>query len=282
MPAETVQDDDVVGLVGHCLPYIPRPRHLHHRAHRGRILLAPRLLPAQGAGACAPTSHGARHRAYHHTTGPPPVQPLLPTDGEVRGPRPPPAWYHVANWAPVPGPPRWLAWDVLLGLWTAGDLLVVSGSLPTSPVSPRRCSPYRVLYVHLTGLQMSSQSWGAVHGKEKGRVAPQDQDAPGGGGAVAPSMASSREPSCHPPMVVGTEQRVEGAGENVVAGGRQLTKRAGRGLGGEQGESYPSDREVVSPRDEPVADSHSVCVEGRATSRVGRVRVGMVGGEGEC
>ena len=37
---------------------------------------------------------------------------------------PPPEWYHVANWAPTPGSSRWPAWDVILGLWLSGDLLL--------------------------------------------------------------------------------------------------------------------------------------------------------------
>ena len=57
---------------------------------------------------------------------------------------PPPTWYHVANWAPSPGAPRWPAWDVLVGLWVSGDLLLVPGVRPTT-AARRRQSPYRVL-----------------------------------------------------------------------------------------------------------------------------------------
>ena len=60
---------------------------------------------------------------------------------------PPPEWYHVTNWAPTPGSGRWPAWDVLLGLWLSGDLLLA----PTvkSAISTRsKHSPYRVLYVY--------------------------------------------------------------------------------------------------------------------------------------
>ena len=37
---------------------------------------------------------------------------------------PPLEWYHVTNWAPTPGSARCPAWDVLLGLWLSGDLLL--------------------------------------------------------------------------------------------------------------------------------------------------------------
>ena len=60
---------------------------------------------------------------------------------------PPPEWYHVANWAPTPGSGRWPAWDVLLGLWLSGDLLLAPKV--KSVISTRnRHSPYRVLYVY--------------------------------------------------------------------------------------------------------------------------------------
>ena len=60
---------------------------------------------------------------------------------------PPPEWYHVANWAPTPGSGRWPAWDVLLGLWLSGDLLLAPKV--RSVISTRnRHSPYRVLYVY--------------------------------------------------------------------------------------------------------------------------------------
>ena len=66
---------------------------------------------------------------------------------------PPPEWYHVANWAPTPGSGRWPAWDVLLGLWLSGDLLLAPKV--KSVISTRsRHSPYRVLYVYIEKNQM--------------------------------------------------------------------------------------------------------------------------------
>ena len=60
---------------------------------------------------------------------------------------PPPEWYHVASWAPAPGSGRWPAWDVLLGLWLARDLLLAPKV--KSAISTRnKRSPYRVLYVY--------------------------------------------------------------------------------------------------------------------------------------
>ena len=66
---------------------------------------------------------------------------------------PPPEWYHVANWAPTPGSGRWPAWDVLLGLWLSGDLLLAPKV--KSAISTRnKHSPYRVLYVYIEKNQM--------------------------------------------------------------------------------------------------------------------------------
>ena len=61
--------------------------------------------------------------------------------------RPSRAWYHVANWAPTPGSPRWPAWDVILGLWLSGDLLLAP-KMTTANSTQDKCSPYRVLYVY--------------------------------------------------------------------------------------------------------------------------------------
>ena len=66
---------------------------------------------------------------------------------------PPPKWYHVANWAPTPRSGSWPAWDVLLGLWLSGDLLLapqVKSAIPTR----NKHSPYRVLYVYIEKNQM--------------------------------------------------------------------------------------------------------------------------------
>ena len=61
---------------------------------------------------------------------------------------PPLEWYHVANWFPTPGAARWPAWDVILGLWLSGDLLLAP-DVRSTMATRRRRSPYRVLYVHL-------------------------------------------------------------------------------------------------------------------------------------
>ena len=70
-------------------------------------------------------------------------------------------------------------------------------------------------------------------------------------------------------MVVGAEERVERAGKDVVARGRQETEGAGRVPGGEQGKAYAGDREVVPPREEPMTDGDSVLSEGRVALRRG-------------
>ena len=62
--------------------------------------------------------------------------------------RPLQAWYHVANWAPTPGSSRWPAWDVILGLWLSGDLLLAP-KVKTANSTRDKCSPYRVLYVYI-------------------------------------------------------------------------------------------------------------------------------------
>ena len=67
--------------------------------------------------------------------------------------RPPRAWYHVANWAPTPGSSRWPAWDVLLGPWLSGDLLLAP-KVKTANTSRNKCSPYRVLYVYIESNQI--------------------------------------------------------------------------------------------------------------------------------
>ena len=76
---------------------------------------------------------------------------------------------------------------------------------------------------------------GGIHGKQEGLVAPEDEDSPGSGCAVAPGMAPLGEPGREPLMVVGVKERVEWAGEDVVARGRQEIEGAGRVPGGERG-----------------------------------------------
>ena len=66
---------------------------------------------------------------------------------------PPPEWYHVANWAPTPGSSRWPAWDVLLGLWLSGDLLLAP-KVKTAISTRSTRSPYRVLYVYVENSQV--------------------------------------------------------------------------------------------------------------------------------
>ena len=67
--------------------------------------------------------------------------------------RPSRAWYHVANWAPTPGSPRWPAWDVLLSLWLSGDLLLAP-KVKAANSTQIKCSPYRVLYVYIESNQI--------------------------------------------------------------------------------------------------------------------------------
>ena len=278
--AETVQDDDVLGLVGHYLPY--RGRHLRSREVH--------VQDAVGAASVGGDRRWRRtSRAQKEVAGRPQSQEDIPgrPPGRPRYGGPVGDVVPRRRRAGGEGVVHGLSclWGVVTG--QGEDRYLVSlvqehgGKHDVVHHATQACrlQPPVLEGVPVPGGYISQAPDGvgsevsvnrrAVHGKEKGRVASQDQDAPGGGGAVAPSVASSREPSCHPPMVVGTEQRVEGTRENVTAGGRQLTKRAARGLGREQGEPYPRDREVVSPRDEPVADSYGVCVEGRATPRVG-------------
>ena len=66
---------------------------------------------------------------------------------------PPPKWYQVADWALAPGSSNWLAWDVILGLWVSGDLLLAPKVKSTITTRCKR-SPYRVLYVYLNSNQM--------------------------------------------------------------------------------------------------------------------------------
>ena len=60
---------------------------------------------------------------------------------------------------------------------------------------------------------------GAVHGQQEGLVAPEDEGTPGSGCAVAPGTAPLGESGCNPQLVVGTEDRVKWAGEDVVPRG---------------------------------------------------------------
>ena len=66
---------------------------------------------------------------------------------------PPTEWYHVTNWSPTPGATGWPTWDVILGLWLSGDLLLAPEVKPTITTRGRR-SPYRVLYVYLKSKRM--------------------------------------------------------------------------------------------------------------------------------
>ena len=60
---------------------------------------------------------------------------------------------------------------------------------------------------------------GAVHNRQESLVAPEDEGTPGTGRAMAPGTTPLGEPGCEPPMVVGAEECVEWAGEDVVARG---------------------------------------------------------------
>ena len=60
---------------------------------------------------------------------------------------------------------------------------------------------------------------GAFHSQQEGFVTPEDEGTPSSGRAVAPGTAPLGESGCKPPMVVGTEERVERAGEDVVPRG---------------------------------------------------------------
>ena len=60
---------------------------------------------------------------------------------------------------------------------------------------------------------------GAVHSQQEVLVAPEDQGTPGSGRALAPGTAPLGEPGREPTMVVGAEERVKWAGEDVVSRG---------------------------------------------------------------
>ena len=47
---------------------------------------------------------------------------------------PPPEWYHVANWSPMPGAARWPAWDAILGLSSKAE--PVPSPICTPPTQP--------------------------------------------------------------------------------------------------------------------------------------------------
>ena len=74
---------------------------------------------------------------------------------------------------------------------------------------------------------------GAVYSQREGFVTPEDEGTQGCGRAVAPGTAPLGEPGCKPPMVLGAEERVERAGEDVVSRCGQETEGIGRVLGGE-------------------------------------------------
>ena len=119
---------------------------------------------------------------------------------------------------------------------------------------------------------------GAIHSQHEGLVAPKDEGAPSSGRTMAPGTAPLGEPGRKPPMVVGAEERVKRAREDVVGGG-QDAEGTGRVPRGEQGEAGAGDREVVSPCDKAMTDGVGVLVEGGVALGQGGRRVGVVGGE---
>ena len=123
---------------------------------------------------------------------------------------------------------------------------------------------------------------GAIHSQHEWLVAPKDEGAPSTlvlGRTVAPGTAPLGESGRKPPMVVGADERVKRAREDVVPGGGHDAEGTGRVPRGEQGEADAGDREVVSPCDEAVTDGVGVLVEGGVALGQGGCRVGVVGGE---
>ena len=108
---------------------------------------------------------------------------------------------------------------------------------------------------------------GAFHSQHEGLVAPKDEGTPSSGRAVAPGTAPLGEPGRKPPMVVGAEERVKRAREDVVPGGGQEAEGTRRVPRGEQGEADAGDREVVAPYDEAMADGGGVLAEGGVALR---------------
>ena len=78
-------------------------------------------------------------------------------------------------------------------------------------------------------------------------------------------------------MEVGAEERVQRAGEDVVAMGRQEAERARRVLWGQQGKAYAGDRDVVSRREESMTNGDGVLTKGKVGLRRGGLGMGMVG-----
>ena len=120
---------------------------------------------------------------------------------------------------------------------------------------------------------------GAIHSQHERLVPPKDKGAPSSGRTVAPGTAPLGESGRKPPMVVGADERVKRAREDVVPGGGHVAEGAGRVPRGEQGEADAGDREVVPPCDEAVAHDVGVLVEGGVALVRGGCRVGVVGGE---
>ena len=73
---------------------------------------------------------------------------------------------------------------------------------------------------------------GAVNGQEEGLVAPEDEDPQDRGRTVAPGMTPLGESGRDPLMVVGAEQRVKQAGQDVVTRGGLEIEAARRVPGG--------------------------------------------------
>ena len=122
-------------------------------------------------------------------------------------------------------------------------------------------------------------SWAGEPSTASREGSSEDEDSPGSGRTVAPGVTPLGEPGRELPMVVGAEERVEWAGENVVARGRQDAEVAGGVPGGEQRKAQAGDCEVVSPREEATTDSDGVLTEGRVALWRGGLGLGVVVGD---
>ena len=68
----------------------------------------------------------------------------------------PPTWYHVANWEQAQDTPRWLAWDVLLGLWASRDILVAYRDTILTVLGRCKRGDSHVLYAYATAKRITT------------------------------------------------------------------------------------------------------------------------------